>query len=1040
MLTSLIRYCIQRRVAALVVTLVVAAFGVRAYLDTAIEAHPDVTIVQVTVITQLPGRAPQEIERQVTIPIERTLGGTPRMLSLRSESLFGLSLVTLTFDDDADVFEARTRVVQRVGTADLPDGVQPELAPNATPLGEIYQYRLVSPRHDFTELRSWQEWTVARVLRQVPGVADVVSFGAFLEEIHVEVDPARLQAHELTLTEVAEAIARSNTNVGGGFLVHGDQQLTVRGVGLMATAQDVKDVVLRSDGGTPITVGDVARLVRSHTPRMGTVGFGSDLECVEGFVLLRRGENPSRVLDGIHEKVDEINSGMLPGEMRIEPFYDRSTLVDATLHTVNRNLLEGFVLIVGVVWLFLRSIRGSLIVATIIPLSLLTAFIGLERLGVPANLISMGAIDFGILVDAAVVLVENVVHHGRVTRPSSAGAMRGVVRHAAAEVGRPTLYAMAIIVAALLPIFTLERVEGRIFKPLALTYSLALVGALVFSFTVVPALCAILLRPKDVVSADPRFVDWLRRGYGRTLALLLRRRGVSLVLAAGLLGAAATTAVRLGSEFLPSLDEGDLVVFVEMPASISLAEGQLVLREVRQRLEAFPEVTETLSEHGRPEDGTDNEGVNMSETFVHLRPREQWRAGWDKDRLVEAMRASVSEIPGVRFNFSQPIKDNVEESVSGVRGAVVLKVFGEDLDVIRDTLEAAKAALAEVPGVVDLDLYRDTTAPQLEIRLDRPALARSGIAVETAQAVVETALAGRVATEVWKSGRIVPIRVRLPAQARRDVEEIGDILLPTPAGAHVPLRNVAQLEIVSARGSVNREANSRFGALKFNVEGRDMGSAIADARAAVEAAVQAPEGHHLVWSGEFENQQRALQRLRVVVPISVLIVLALLYGALQSGRGAVAILLVAPVAMTGGVFALALGDVVLSVSAAVGFIALLGQVSLAGLLVVSAVEQRRRSGVPFGGAILLGARSRMRAVLMTAVLAMLGLLPMALGTGVGSETQRPFALVVVGGMATTLVTALFVLPVVYAFVAARVRRPEEVADDAEDDGAGEVYR
>jgi cobalt-zinc-cadmium resistance protein CzcA len=1035
MLASFIGYCIRRRIAAIVVTLLVAAFGIRAYLGTAVEAFPDVTNVQVTIITQLPGLAPQEIERQVTIPIERTLNGTPEMISLRSESLFGLSLVTLTFDDDADVFEARTLVAQRVATADLPPGVQPELAPDATPLGEVFQYRLVSPRHDLTELRSVQEWTVARVLRQVPGVADVVSFGGFLEEIHVEVDPARLEAHDLTLTEVGDAVARSNTNVGGGFLVHGDQQLTIRGVGLMTTAQDVKDVVLRSEGGTPITVGDVARLVRSHTPRMGTVGYSSDEECVEGFVLLRRGENPSRVLAGVHAKVEEIEASMLPEGMRIEPFYDRSALVDGTLSTVHRNLLEGFLLIVGVVWLFLRSVRGSLIVATIIPLSLVVAFIGLHELGVPANLISMGAIDFGILVDAAVVLVENVVHHGRATRPRTGRGMRDVVRHAAAEVGRPTLYAMAIIVAALLPIFTLERVEGRIFKPLALTYTLALAGALLFSFTVVPALCAMLMRPRDVVTPDPRFVVWLRDRYGRALAILLRRRAASLLLAVGLLGAAGTTVTRLGSEFLPALDEGDLVVFVEMPPSISLAEGQTILREVRARLEVFPEVIDTLSEHGRPEDGTDNEGVNMSETFVRLRPRGEWRQGVDKDALVEEMRASVSEIPGVRFNFSQPIKDNVEESGSGVRGAVVLKVFGEDLELIRTTLDAARDALEAVPGIVDLDLYRDTTAPQLEIRLDRAGLARAGVAVEDAQAVIETALAGRVVTEVWKSGRIVPVRVRMPQHARADVEAIAEILLSTPSGARIPLRDVARLEVVAARGSVNRESNSRFGALKFNVEGRDMGSAIADAMAAVDAGVDVPEGHFLVWSGEFENQQRALARLQVVVPLSILIVLALLYGALQSGRGALSILLVIPVALTGGVFALALGGVVLSVSAAVGFIALLGQVSLAGLLVVSAIEERRRVGMAFGGAVLLGSRARMRAVLMTAVLAMLGLMPMALATGVGSETQRPFALVVVGGMATTLMTALFVLPIVYTFVVSRrlsVSRDDDDEDEEKD--------
>lgn len=1022
MLKAIIETCVQRRVAALLVTLLVALFGVRAYLDTPIEAFPDVTNAQVTVITQAPGLAPQEVERQLTVPLERVLNGTPELLLLRSESLFGLSLITLTFADDANAFVARTVVSQRIQGADLPAGAIPELAPEATPLGEIYQYRLTSDRHDLVDLRGWQEWTVARLLRQVPGVADVVSFGGFLEEVHVEVDPILLETYELTLADVTAALASSNVNVGGGFLRTGDQQLSIRGIGYLTSAEDVKRVVLRADVGTPVTVGDVARVIRSHTPRMGTVGHDDQRDVVEGFVLLRRGENPSRVLGGIHAKVDEINARVLPTGMAIAPFYDRSELVDLTLATVHRNLLEGFLLITAVVWLFLRSIRGSAVVAVVIPLSLATAFIGLHWLDVPANLISMGAIDFGILVDGAVVLVENVLHEAREQRPTRRQEMVALVARAALDVARPTFYAMAIIVAALIPVFSLERVEGRIFRPLALTYSLALAGALVLALTVVPALCALLLRPGDV-AGEPRVLAAVRNGYARVLGWFLDHGWASAVLAAALLTAGGAVGSRLGSEFLPELDEGDLVVFVEMPASISLERGQDVLIETRRRLLEFPEVVATLSEHGRPEDGTDNEGVNMSETFVRLRPRESWRPGWVKERLVEAMRATLEEIPGVRFNISQPIKDNVEESVSGVRGKVVLKVFGEDLDAMRSTLLAATEVLRTIDGVVDLDLYRDTTAPQLQIRFDREALARHGIAMQDAQAVVETALAGRIATEFWRGERIVPVRVRLPVAERLDVGRIEGVLLPTPSGARIPLRELAAIEITAARASINRESNSRTMALKFNVEGRDLGSAIDEAMRVVDAGVTPPEGAWLAWSGEFENQERAIGRLRVVIPLSLLVVIGLLYGALQSGRAALAILLVVPPALCGGLFALATAGQVLSVSAAIGFVALLGQVSLAGLLVVGAIESRRAGGALLREAVREGCRSRFRAVLMTALLAMLGLLPMAIAVGVGSETQRPFALVIVGGMTTTLVTALLILPVVYVWVAGRTTAP-----------------
>jgi len=1027
MLHALIEHCVHRRVPALALTLAVAVYGVHAYLHTSIEAYPDVTNTQVTVIAQMPGYAPEEIERQVTIPLERVLNGTPEVISMRSESLLGLSLITLTFDDPVDSFHSRTVIAQRIAEAALPESVIPRLAPDDTPLGEIYQFRLASDRHSLYELRSELEWNVSRLLRQVPGVADVVNFGGYLKELHIEVDPLRLVAHGLTLEEVTTALAHSNVNVGGGFLRHGDQELAIRGIGYMRAPDDVKNIVLRSYDGTPVTVGDVARVIQSYTPRRGTVGWNLEKEVIEGFVLLRRGENPSDVLQRVHKKVEELNTSILPKGMRIEVFYDRSDMVELTLETVYHNLLFGFLLIVGVVWLFLRTLRGSLIVATVIPLALLTAFSGLYLLGLPANLISMGAIDFGIILDGAVVLVENVIRQTQAQRPRSRREMLALVASSAFDVARPTFFAMMIIIAALIPVFTLERVEGRIFRPLALTYSFALVGALVFALTTIPALCALLLGPRQADVREPLLMEKLRAGYGCGLSLLLRYRLAALGGALILFIVGGFLGVHLGTEFLPELDEGDLVIFVEMPPSISLENGQAILQEVRRRILQFPEVLGTLSEQGRPEDGTDNEAVNMSETFVRFKPASQWRRGSTKDQVVDAMRASLTEIPGVRFNFSQPIKDNVEEAISGVRGKVVLKVFGTDLDQMRTTLDHAKDALQKVAGIVDLDLYRDATVPQLQITLDRAALAREGISMDAAQGIIGTALAGRVVTAWWEGERPVPVRVRLPAEESTDVARIGEIAVPAPSGARVPLRELADIQVAMGRASINREANSRYLALKFNVEGRDMGSVVRDAMAVVAREVEVPEGNFFVWGGEFENQQRAMASLRIIVPVALLIVTALLYGALNSGRSAAAILAVTPFALTGGVFALSLVQIPLSVSATIGFIALLGQVSLMGLLVLSAIEQRRRIGEEdLFLAVAAGASARFRAVLMASLLAMLGLLPMAVSTGVGSETQRPFAVVIVGGMLTTLLVAFFVLPVLYTFITPqRLLTPEE---------------
>jgi cobalt-zinc-cadmium resistance protein CzcA len=1027
-LQKLIRACVQQRLPVLAVVIGIAAFGVSAYLDTAIEAFPDVTNMQVNVIAQMPGQAPEEIERQVTIPLERALNGTPGMIQMRSESLFGLALVWLTFEDGQDGFRARALVAERFQDADLPSGVTPQLAPDDTPLGQIFQYHVVSDRHTPEQIRGEQEWTISRILRQVPGVADVVNFGGFLKEYHIVVDPVALQAHGLTLQDLCDVVAKSNHNVGGGFLHSGTQELVIRGVGYLRDPHEITQAVLKNEGGTPVTVGDVATLVASHTPRRRDVGYNDKVGVTEGCVLMRRGENPSRVLDAVHAKIEELNAKILPEGMRIVPFYDRSTLVDHTLSTVHHSLFFGALLVTGVVWLFLRSLRCSLVVASVIPLALLTAFIGLRAIGLPANLISMGAIDFGILVDGAVVLVENVLHEAATRKPQTRKEMLALVSRAAFDVASPTFYAMAIIIAALIPIFTLERIEGRIFRPLAMTYSFALGGALLFALTAVPALCAVVLRPRDAASGDPRFLVVLRDRYVWSLRQALARRAWVAVAAVALLTAGGIAVARLGTEFLPELDEGDIDIFVEMPPSISLDDAGKLLTDVRERLRAYPEVVDVLSEQGHSEAGTEDKNVNMSETFVHLKPRDEWRSGWSKDRLIAAMRASLSEIPGVTFSFSQPIKDNVEEAMTGVHGKVVLKIFGPDLVAMRATLEKCQSALQKVPGIVDLERYRDSTVPQLIIALDRSALARAGITVDAAEDVVETAMQGRVVTELWEGDRPVPVRVLLPHDEWVDRDAIGLISVPGAGGSRIPLRELASIGLSGGLACITHEANSRFLALKFSAEGRDMGSVVKDAMAAVQQQVHPPPGHFFVWGGEFENQARAMRRFEIIVPISILVVFSLLYMALRSARSALVVLAVVPFAITGGAFALLVCRINLSVSAAVGFIALLGQVSLAALLVISSINARRRAGEELAPAIVSGAATRLRAVLMTALLAILGLTPMAVSQGVGSEIQRPFALVIIGGLFTSIAVVLFVLPVAYAAVAP-ARLPEYDSDD-----------
>ena len=1036
MLRSFIAFVVHRRLVAVCATLAIALYGVYSYLQTAIEAYPDVTNVQVGVITQAPGLAPEEVERQITQPLERELNGTPGLISLRSESYFGLSMINLVFNDDAKSFTARAEVSQRLPQANLPNGVTPEMAPDYTPLGKIFYYRLQSDRHTLAQLRTEQEWRVVRVLKQVQGVADVVSIGGFVKEFHIEVDPEKLYSLGLSLDDVSDALSKSNRNVGGGLMRRGEQSFIIRGIGLLRTPQEIQDVVVAMRGKAPVMIGDVARVSQSHTPRQGSVGMDDQNDVVQGIVLLKRGANPSVVLDDIHAKVEELNSGGLPEGMRMVTNYDRSDLVGHTLKTVQHNLLFGATLIVAVLWLFLRSLRGSLIVATVIPLSLLVAFIGLHWLGMPANLISMGAIDFGIMVDGAVVLAENIIRNARQRRPQTASDMRHIIVDSAVAVAKPTLFAMAIVIAALIPVFSLQSIEGRIFRPLAMTYSFALLGALIFAMGLVPALCALFLKPKHVMVEEPKIFERADHGYQHWISGVLgsaKRRLMVLVVFVGVLVVAGVSAKWLGTEFLPELDEGDAYVLVQMPASISLEKGQEVLREVRLRLKVFPEVITVTTEQGRPESGTDNETLNLAKVLVRLKSHGEWRKGLDKPALIEEMRATLGEIPGVAFNFAQPIRDSVEESTSGARGQVVLKLFGPDIPTLRSILQQTKGLVKDISGVVDLDLYRDAPAPQVHVEFDRQALARQGIAMETAQQTLEVALAGNVATTLWEGEYPVPVRVRLPYVDRMDEERIRNIAIPLPDGGSVPLHSVGTVSMKVGNSSIFREGNARYMALKFNVEGRDIGSVVKDTLATFKQNVKLPEGYQAVWGGEWENQQRAAARLKVVVPLSLVIVYALLFGALGQARSAGIILLCAPFAMVGGIAALHLAHIELSISAAIGFIALLGQVALAGLLVISAVEELRRQGMPIMQALIEGTAERMRSIILVALLALLGLLPMALSTGVGSETQRPFASVIVGGMVVLPLVALVLLPVLYALLGPKTMLTREELDESAQD-------
>ncbi|HEX4405754.1 MAG TPA: CusA/CzcA family heavy metal efflux RND transporter, partial [Polyangia bacterium] len=1013
----LIDFAVHKRHVTLLLSVAFAAFGLYTFTKLKIEAFPDVTNVQVMVITLYPGQAAEEVEKKVTIPVERALTGTPRVLVQRSITSFGLSQVIMTFEDDVDIYWARQQVAERLPDADLPTGVEASLGPNDTPVGQIYQYTLESDHHTPTELRSWQEWVVSKHLMRVAGVADVVSFGGFLKEFHVLADPARLRNVGLSLKDLIDVIGQSNGSTSGGYIRHGESEFVVRARGYLRGPKDIEDTVVRANHGTPILVRDVARVVEAFTPPRGAVARGGAIDSIEGTILLRRGENPKDVLNAVHAAIERINRDVLPSGMHIVPFYDRTRMVDTTLHTVGHNMLEGAVLVSLVLWLFLRAVSGSIAVAVTMPLALLTAFVGLYYIGVPANLLSMGAIDFGILLDGAVILVENVYRHLAEERPPP-DEVPLVVARAAKEVVRPTLFSMSIIAAAMMPIFTLERVEGRIFRPVALTYAFALLGALVFTLTTVPALTTVLLKNRPVEEGDPGFLIWLRERYLSGLRVALKYPITTRLLGFVVLAIAMTLVPRLGTEFLPQMNEGDIHITVTAPSSVALDRGADVLRDTRLSLMKFPEVRDVLTEQGHPEDGTDDEAPNQAETFVMMKPEEDWPTGRNrrtKEQVVEAMRAELEKRPGIQYNFSQPIKDRVEESISGIRGQVVVKVYGEDLNLMHEKLEEIRRILNQTRGSRDVEIYRAGTAQHIVADIDREAISRYGLQVQDVEDVVESGFGGKLATDLWEGERRVGVRVKLPVPEEGDATTLARLEIPVSEDgqARLPLSSLAKVHVDVGRTQINREQGGRFLAIKCNIEGRDMGSFVEEAQKRAAHEVKLPEGYYFTWGGEFENQRRAMKRLEIIVPVSIAVIFFLLYLTFKAVLPAVVVLLDVPFATVGGVFALYFTHTELSVSAAVGFITLFGVAVMDGVLLILYVRQARVRSPDSQEAIIHAVSQRLRPVLMTALLASLGLLPAATSHAIGSDTQRPFAIVIIGGLISSTLLTMLLLPTLY---------------------------
>jgi cobalt-zinc-cadmium resistance protein CzcA len=1030
MIRGLVDYALNNRFLMTALAVLLLIWGAISFHNLPVEAYPDVANNYVQVITQWPGRAAEEVEQQVTIPIEIVMNGIPHLDHLRSTSLFGLSSLMLIFDDQSDNDWNRQKVLERLSQVNLPAGLQPQIGSDYSPVGQIYWYTLKStnPRYDLMDLKSLEDWTLEKQFKSVPNVVDVVSFGGMTREYQVRLDPEKLVSYGLSIGQVEQQLASNNVNAGGSFVEAGLQQINVRAIGLVRNVHDIENTVIKSQNGAAIRVRDVGTVTQGSRIRLGQIGKAirrddgkvvDNSDVVEGIVLLRKGANADAALEAIHDKVKELNERILPPGVKIVPHLDRSVLLELTTHTVLHNLTEGIVLVALILFLFLGNARGAIIVALTIPFSLLFASICLGLNHIPANLLSLGALDFGMVVEGAVVMVENIVRYlGR--RDSADGSPLRPIRVAAHEVQRPVFYSIGIIITAYLPIFTLQRVEGRLFKPMAWTVSFALLGSLLFSMLIAPVLSSFLFRGRAKEWHNPAMV-WLTMAYRKSLRMAIDWRWPTLA------GAAAALAISvylmgsgiIGSEFLPHLDEGAIWARATLAPSTGPSEGTRVMDKARVILASFPEVKEVVSQIGRPDDGTDTTGFFNTEYYVDLKPKEVWRPVFheDKEALIAAMDRELEKIPGALWNFSQPIADNMEEAVSGVKGQLAIKIYGDDLRTLESKGEEILNVMRTVDGITDLGLFRVIGQPNLEFVVDRERAARYGINVADVQDAIETAVGGKAVSQVLQGEQRYDMVVRYEPRYRSTREAIENIRLVAPSGERVSLAQLCGVGTLDGASEIYREGNSRYVALKYSIPVRDLGSTVEEAMRKVEAKVKLPVGYHLEWAGEYESQKRSQKRLMIVVPLTILVICMILYTMFKSFKWVMLILANVAMAPIGGLLALLVTHTHFSVSSGVGFLALFGVAVQTGVIMLEYINQLRARGEPIRLAALNGSVQRLRPIMMTMLVASIGLLPAALSRGIGSDSQRPFAIVIVGGLVAALIIGVYLLPVLYVWLA-----------------------
>ncbi len=995
--------------------------GIFSYRDTPLEAFPDVTNTQIIIVTQWNGRSAEEIERFVTVPIEVAMNSVQQKTNVRSTTMFGLSIIKIIFDDGVEDFFARQQVNNQLRNISLPEGVEPDVQPPYGPTGEIFRYTLKSKDRDSRELLTLQSWVIDRQLRSIPGVADVVAFGGREKIYEVQVNPTNLVKYNITPLEVYQAVAKSNINVGGDVIEKNGQAYVVRGIGLLTSIPDIENIIVEYIKENPVLVRDVAVVKESDMPRVGQVGLDENDDVVEGIVVQRKGENPSAVLALIKEKVEELNTKILPPDVKMVTFYDRDNLIEFCAHTVKHNLIEGIVLVTVIVFLFMADWRTTIIVSIIIPLALLFAFMCLKLKGMSANLLSMGAIDFGIIIDGAVVMVEGIfvaldhlAHKNGMQRFNRLSKL-GLIKKTGGELGKAIFFSKLIIITALIPIFSFQKVEGKMFTPLAYTLGFALLGALLYTLTLVPVLCSFLLNKNVREKSNPlvRFFDnTVTKGFSWCYA----HKKISMIAASVFLGLSLFSATLLGTEFLPTLNEGALWVEAKMPMSSSLNETIKMVSVLRAKLNEFPEVNGVLSQTGRSNDGTDPSGFYYVQMQVNLKPKDEWTRKITQDQLIEEMDQKLKQFQGINYNYSQPIIDNVAEAVAGMNASNAVKIYGDDLETLNTKANEVLEAIKDVPGIKDVGILRNIGQPEVSVILHDHKMAQYGVSTADVQAVIEMAIGGKTASILYEGERKFDIRLRYEEQYRQSVDDIQQLMVPTLTGGKIPLKEISTIKTITGPAFVYRDNNKRFIGVKFSVRERDLGSTIADAQNRVKPLLKTlPKGYTINWSGEFENQVRATARLGQVVPISLIAIFILLFIMFSNAKDAGLVLINVPFALVGGILALHVTNMNFGISAGVGFIALFGLCVQNGVILISVFNQNLSNRMPLDEAIREGVKSRIRPVIMTAMMAAIGLLPAATSTGIGSETQKPLAIVVIGGLITATVLTLLIFPIIYGF-------------------------